>query len=65
VSQENSAKVWSVRTDQECDHPPEKIEHVGDDGKNSYFQCLDCESMLITLIGNVTQADKLETAYPR
>lgn len=65
VSNEASGKIWAVRTDSECEHPPEKIEHVGDDGKNSYFQCQVCESMLITEIGNVTQADKLNNAYPK
>lgn len=65
VSNEASGKIWAIRADSECEHPPEKIEHVGDDGKNSYFQCQECDSMLITEIGNVTQADKLNNAYPK
>lgn len=40
--------VWTVSDPMDdCDHPPEAVEYVGDDGRNLYFHCNRCDGAII------------------
>lgn len=51
MSSGDRATIWVVKSDDDdCNHLGEEIEHVGDDGVNSYYQCTRCETVLISRV---------------
>lgn len=53
MASDDRSKGWIVTENgDDCGHPADAVDHVAADGLNSYYQCTECESVLITSIGN-------------
>lgn len=35
----------------ECDHPPDELEYLGDDGRNVYVECSRCAAVFVVSNG--------------